>query len=51
MNDVELKPAVEGAPARSTDRQFYFRVGGLALLVVLAYLVYRIVSPLWQSLV
>jgi predicted PurR-regulated permease PerM len=33
------------------DRRFFVRVGGLALLLALAYLVFRIVEPLWQSLV
>lgn len=35
--------------ARS-DHRFYVRLGAVALLVVLAWLVWRIVSPLWQPL-
>jgi predicted PurR-regulated permease PerM len=35
----------------SSDRRFFVRIGGLALLIALAYIVFRIVQPLWQSLV
>ena len=33
-----------------TERSFYVRLGGLLLLVVLCYVVWRIVTPLWQPL-
>jgi len=33
-----------------TERRFYTRLGGLLLLVVLGYVVWRIVTPLWQPL-
>ncbi|NJD32931.1 MAG: AI-2E family transporter [Gammaproteobacteria bacterium] len=32
------------------ERRFYIRLGAVLLLVVLGYLVWRIVSPLWQPL-
>jgi predicted PurR-regulated permease PerM len=47
-------PPVEASAVRASDtndRRFFVRVGGLALLIALAYLVFRIVEPLWQSLV
>jgi predicted PurR-regulated permease PerM len=33
-----------------SEHRFYVRLGAVALLVLLAYLVWRIVSPLWQPL-
>ena len=36
--------------AALTARRFYTRLGGLLLLVVLGYVVWRIVTPLWQPL-
>ena len=36
--------------AGATERRFYFRLGGVVLLAALAYLVWRIVTPLWQPL-
>ena len=41
-------------PARtvdSSDRRFFVRMGGLALIVALSYLVFLIVQPVWQPLV
>ena len=35
---------------RSGERPFYARLGAVLLLAVLGYLVWRIVSPLWQPL-
>ena len=32
------------------ERPFYARLGAVLLLAVLGYLVWRIVSPLWQPL-
>ena len=37
--------------AALSDRRLYTRLGGLLLVVVLGYLVWRIVTPLWQPLV
>jgi predicted PurR-regulated permease PerM len=34
-----------------SDRRLYTRLGGLLLVVVLGYVVWRIVTPLWQPLV
>ena len=34
----------------AAERRFYFRLGGVLLLAALAYLVWRIVTPLWQPL-
>jgi predicted PurR-regulated permease PerM len=34
-----------------SDRRLYTRLGGLLLVVVLGYIVWRIVTPLWQPLV
>jgi predicted PurR-regulated permease PerM len=34
-----------------SERRLYTRLGGLLLVVVLGYLVWRIVTPLWQPLV
>jgi predicted PurR-regulated permease PerM len=36
--------------AGAAERRFYFRLGGVLLLAALAYLVWRIVTPLWQPL-
>jgi predicted PurR-regulated permease PerM len=36
--------------AGAAERRFYFRLGGVLLLAALAYLVWRIVMPLWQPL-
>lgn len=36
--------------ASLADRRFYTRLGGLLMLVVLGYVVWRIVTPLWQPL-
>jgi predicted PurR-regulated permease PerM len=44
-------PAAAPHTMDSSDRRFFVRAGGLALLIVLAYLVFLIVRPLWQSLV
>jgi len=38
-------------PVGSSDRLLYVRLGGMLLVVVLGYLVWRIVTPLWQPLV
>jgi predicted PurR-regulated permease PerM len=38
-------------PGGSSDRLLYVRLGGMLLVVVLGYLVWRIVTPLWQPLV
>ena len=35
----------------ASDRRFFVRMGGLALILALGYLVFRIVQPLWQPLV
>jgi predicted PurR-regulated permease PerM len=42
---VTLKEDVGAA-----ERRFYVRLGGVLLLAALAYLVWRIVTPLWQPL-
>ena len=34
----------------AAERRFYFRLGGVLLLAALGYLVWRIVTPLWQPL-
>jgi predicted PurR-regulated permease PerM len=47
-----VAPAV--APARTpdtSDRRFFVRAGGLALIIALAYLVFLIIQPLWRPLV
>jgi predicted PurR-regulated permease PerM len=36
--------------AGAAERRFYSRLGGILLLAALAYLVWRIVTPLWQPL-
>jgi predicted PurR-regulated permease PerM len=36
--------------AEPTERSLYVRLGGLLLLVALCYVVWRIVTPLWQPL-
>ena len=36
--------------AGAAERRFYVRLGGVLLLAGLAYLVWRIVTPLWQPL-
>ncbi len=43
--------AVSARPVDSSDRRFFVRMGGLALIVALSYLVFLIVQPLWQTLV
>ena len=51
MNDSkEPRPATAGAEL-SVERRFWVRVGGLTLAALLAWLVWRIVAPLWQPLV
>jgi len=43
--------AVPARPVDSSDRRFFVRMGGLALIVALSYLVFLIVQPVWQPLV
>jgi len=51
MNDSkEPRPATAGAEL-SVERRFWVRMGGLTLAALLAWLVWRIVAPLWQPLV
>ena len=51
MNDSkEPRPTTAGAEL-SVERRFWVRVGGLTLAALLAWLVWRIVAPLWQPLV
>ena len=51
MNDSkEPRPATAGAEL-SVERRFWVRIGGLTLAALLAWLVWRIVAPLWQPLV
>jgi predicted PurR-regulated permease PerM len=38
-------------PAEASERRLYVRLGGLLLAAALGYLVWRIVTPLWQPLV
>jgi predicted PurR-regulated permease PerM len=38
-------------PVDPSDRRLYVRLGGLLLVAALGYLVWRIVTPLWQPLV
>ena len=38
-------------PAEASERRLYVRLGGLLLVAALGYLVWRIVTPLWQPLV
>jgi len=38
-------------PVEASDRRLYVRLGGLLLVAILAYIVWRIVTPLWQPLV
>jgi predicted PurR-regulated permease PerM len=38
-------------PAGASERRLYVRLGGLLLAAALGYLVWRIVTPLWQPLV
>jgi predicted PurR-regulated permease PerM len=50
MNDSkEPRPATAGD--LGVERRFWVRVGGLTLAALLAWLVWKIVAPLWQSLV
>ena len=51
MNDHDHRSASEAHGATSADRKFFVRAGGLALTVLLGYLVFRIVEPLWRPLV
>jgi predicted PurR-regulated permease PerM len=37
-------------PAEASERRLYVRLGGLLLAAALGYLVWRIVTPLWQPL-
>lgn len=42
---------MDGAPVpATTDRRFWVRFGAVLLAATLAYLVYRIIEPLWQPL-
>jgi len=51
MNDSkEPRPTTAGAEL-SVERRFWVRMGGLTLAALLAWLVWRIVAPLWQPLV
>jgi len=45
----EATVTIEDDPARG-ERRLLARIGGLALLAILAYLVWRVVTPLWQPL-
>jgi predicted PurR-regulated permease PerM len=50
QDDVdEPAPALETG-AGATERSSYVRLGGLLVLVALCYVVWRIVTPLWQPL-
>jgi predicted PurR-regulated permease PerM len=51
MNDPERRSNVDATTQPGSDRRFWLRVGGLVLAAMLGWLVWRIVEPLWQSLV
>jgi predicted PurR-regulated permease PerM len=49
-----LSSPAAAAPARppdTSDRRFFVRAGGLALIIGLTYLVFLIIQPLWRPLV
>ena len=51
IEDAAAEPALGlKTGADPTERSFYVRLGGLLLLVALCYVVWRIVTPLWQPL-
>lgn len=54
MSGTPRGPGTEAGDApdelRWAERRFYVRVGALLLLALLAYLVWRIVEPIWQPL-
>jgi predicted PurR-regulated permease PerM len=51
MNQSEDRKSMDGAPVpATTDRRFWVRLGAVLLAATLAYLVYRIIEPLWQPL-
>jgi predicted PurR-regulated permease PerM len=52
MNEPDSSAgAARDAVRHEDDRRFFLRVGALALLAGLAYIVFRIIEPLWQALV
>jgi predicted PurR-regulated permease PerM len=51
MNDSEGPRSRIGAAEPGLERHFWVRTGALALAALLAWLVWRIVEPLWQPLV
>ena len=51
MNDNDGPRPTTAAAELGLERRFWVRTGGLALAAALAWLVWRIVSPLWQPLV
>jgi predicted PurR-regulated permease PerM len=50
QDDVGDSTTTRKEDAGAAERRFYFRLGGVLLLAALAYLVWRIVTPLWQPL-
>ena len=51
MNDSKEPRSATAGAELSVERRFWVRVGGLTLAALLAWLVWRIVAPLWQPLV
>lgn len=47
---LESTATLDAPPAAESDSRFWLRVSGLALAALMTYLVWRIVSPLWQPL-
>ena len=50
QDDVGDSTTTRKEDAGTAERRFYVRLGGVLLLAGLAYLVWRIVTPLWQPL-
>ena len=51
MNDSREHPSNVDAPGLiGVERRFWVRAGGVVLVVLLGWLVWRIVEPLWQSI-
>jgi predicted PurR-regulated permease PerM len=51
MNDPNGSRPAAGGAELGTERRFWYRTGALALAVLLTWLVWQIVAPLWQPLV
>ena len=52
MNESRERESTEPAQAQANpERRFWVRLGAVLLVAALAYLVYRIIEPLWRPLV